>query len=446
MLKKMNESGKVLLLLLVSIGIIMFLFNRLTPMLVDDYSYCYSYVDRSRITSISQIIPSMLAHYNSMNGRLIAHGFVQLMLMMPDWVFDLINSVIYCILCMTVYDYIWKLYHEKHNAVLLAAVFGAFWVCIPSYGEVFLWLDGSCNYLWCTAALLLFIRPALADWPHKDKPSFWVLYILTGFIMGGLIETVSFAVMIFFVLYTFCQRVFMSRKIKLWRIYPSFLLLPGYLYMISSPGLKSNKMGVKIYVGAKFVEAFIQYTSTLKWLLIFGIIMTVFLFTFHIAKERLWKAAMWFCLSFGMSCMHCVTTYYPKRSMIGVAVFLIIADGELLAGLFENADVLESFGNSSRYLANCVCALLFLQAFTQFIPGGYDIYQAWKQIKHNEEYIQAEVAAGSQEITIGTIWTTTSYSAVHELKYIDTDTYDSWPNMSMAKYYGAERIYGRKNN
>ena len=423
----------------------MFLFNRLTPLLVDDYAYCYSYADGSRIISLRQIIPSMLAHYNTMNGRLIAHGIVQFMLMLPDWLFDLINAFVYSLLCWTVYDYIWKIHHRKHNAILLTAIFAAFWVFVPAFGEVFLWLDGSCNYLWCTTALLLFIRPVLTDWPHKKKPLFWVVYILIGFIMGALIETVSFAVMMFFILWELCQNFFMKRKIELWRIYPSFVMLPGYLYMVTSPGLKANKVGMKIYVGAKFVEAFRQYTTELKWLLIIGVIMTVILFTLKTAKDRLWRAAVWFCLSLGMNCMHSVTMFYPKRSMIGVAVFLILADGELMAGLYETV-IGEKNEQALRWLVNCVCGILLLQAVIQFVPGSYDIYQTWKQMKENEAYIQNEVASGHAEITIGTIWSTTLYSAVHDLKYIDTETYDTWPNRAIAKYYGAERIYGRNSN
>ena len=90
--------------------------------------------------------------------------------------------------------------------------------------------------------------------------------------------------------------------------------------------------------------------------------------------------------------------------------------------------------------------LLLLQAFVQFIPGSYDIYQTWKQIRQNEVYIQNEVSSGNMEITIGTVWSTTSYSAVHDLKYVDTETYDTWPNRAMANYYGAEKIYGRVSN
>ena len=38
--------------------------------------------------------------------------------------------------------------------------------------------------------------------------------------------------------------------------------------------------------------------------------------------------------------------------------------------------------------------------------------------------------------------THSKYSAVSGLKYLDTETYDAWPNNHMAAYYGVESIIG----
>lgn len=442
----LNTSSKTIYALITLVYIIMFAFNRLTPFLVDDFSYLYSYADGKRITSIGQIFPSMLKHYYTMNGRLVIHGIVQFMLMLPPIVFDLLNAGIFCLLCWTVYEYTWKIHHKEHNAFLFLAIVGSIWAFVPQFGQVFLWLDGACNYMWSTTLLLLYVRPVLTDWPHRKKYLFWAFYIITGFIMGGLLETVSFAVMVFFVLWAVCQRLFLQIKIDLWRICPAFVMLPGYLLMTTSPALKANKVGTKIYIGSKFVEAYEQYITTLKWLLIFGLIMAVILLTLNAANNRLWQAAVWFCLSFGMNCMHSVTTYYPKRSMIGVSLFLIIADGFLLSGLLENDQIKVRNECMNRVLANCLCSLALILAMFRFVPGSYDIYQTWKQIHRNEVYIQNEVASGRLEVTISTVLSETEYSGVNGLKYIDTNTYDTWPNNTMAKYYGAERIYGRNGN
>ena len=62
----------------------------------------------------------------------------------------------------------------------------------------------------------------------------------------------------------------------------------------------------------------------------------------------------------------------------------------------------------------------------------------------NENHIKEDVARGIEEIVIPNIESSTDYSAVHKLKYIDLETYNSWPNKKMAKYYGAKRLYGSR--
>ena len=49
----------------------------------DDFAYCFSWADWTRIRSVSQIIPSMAVHRSVTNGRVIVHGLVQLLLLLP---------------------------------------------------------------------------------------------------------------------------------------------------------------------------------------------------------------------------------------------------------------------------------------------------------------------------------------------------------------------------
>lgn len=442
-MKRINESANTIILLLAVTVLFMFILNRWTLMLVDDYTYCFSFANNSRITSVGQIIPSMAAHYNTMNGRLITHGIVQFMLMFPGVFFDILNSAIFGLLCWLLYEFIWKIRHKEHNAVIFISVLASIWVFVPAYGEVFLWLDGSCNYLWSLTLLLLYIRPILTGWQNRINPLFWAVYIISGFIMGGLNETVSFAIIGFFVLWELNRCLLHRKKIELWRVYPALVMLLSYSYMINSPGLKRNKMGVQINAADKFIQAFTRYTAEFKWLLIFGVIMVVFLLIYQVGKEQLCQAAIWFVLSFGMNCMHSFTTSYPRRSMIGVAVFLVIADGVLLAALIEGRDETLTSNKSCSLLVYCTCAVLCLQAAVSFVPGTNDVYQAWKQMLYNEKYIQNEVNSGRLDVTIDNINSTTEYVAVHDLRYVDLENPYSWPNDAMAVYYGANLIYGR---
>lgn len=60
-----------------------FLLNYYTPYYADDYNYMYSFALGERITNIRDIVPSMVAHYESMNGRIVLHFLAQLFLIFP---------------------------------------------------------------------------------------------------------------------------------------------------------------------------------------------------------------------------------------------------------------------------------------------------------------------------------------------------------------------------
>lgn len=80
-LKRLNENQVLFWLILFFIAAAMFIFNRYTTFMADDYSYMNSFAGTGRIESILDIFPSMYAHAFSMNGRLVPHFFVQLFLL-----------------------------------------------------------------------------------------------------------------------------------------------------------------------------------------------------------------------------------------------------------------------------------------------------------------------------------------------------------------------------
>jgi hypothetical protein len=65
------------IVLVVLFGLMLAL-NWLTPLISDDYRYLYSFADGERITAVSQIVPSQIAHYQTINGRVITHTLCQL--------------------------------------------------------------------------------------------------------------------------------------------------------------------------------------------------------------------------------------------------------------------------------------------------------------------------------------------------------------------------------
>ena len=132
------------------------LFNHWTPYAADDYSYMFNLSDGSRMTSIGQIFSSLAVHYTKYgNGRLISHFFVMLFLIGSKWIFNLVNAFIFVLLILSIYH---LTSHKKACSLLLFfAIPTLLWLYMPAYGQIFLWLDGSINYMWSYLFALLFL-------------------------------------------------------------------------------------------------------------------------------------------------------------------------------------------------------------------------------------------------------------------------------------------------
>ena len=88
--------------------------------------------------------------------KMLQSGRKRLFLLLPKGIFNVFNALAFTALvyllarpCRT---------GDRRSALLLLAVFGCVWVLQPEFGQVFLWLDGSLNYLWCAVLSLLWLR------------------------------------------------------------------------------------------------------------------------------------------------------------------------------------------------------------------------------------------------------------------------------------------------
>ena len=143
-----------------------------------------------------------------------------------------------------------------------------------------------------------------------------------------------------------------------------------------------------------------------------------------------------------------IAAYHPERSEAGAAVFLIIADGYLLSLLFDHAEVCGqgSWGRKvtwiCRLFTGYICLFLLYQ-MVFILPAGIEaVHTSWIQISEEELHIRDMVEKGEEDVIVPVVTASSPYAAVYELHYVDTTRYDTWPNESMAKYYGAMRIIG----
>ena len=160
-LHKLNSSRLSVLAVILGVLLIMLFCNFNTDLVADDYMYCFSFADNSRLDSVGDIFPSMAAHRHSMHGRVVAHFLVQLFLIMPKAVFNVFNAGFFAALVWLIYSIARS--GAKHNALLLMCCFGLIWILQPEFGQGYLWLEGSVNYLWCAVVFLIWLIP----WANK---------------------------------------------------------------------------------------------------------------------------------------------------------------------------------------------------------------------------------------------------------------------------------------
>ena len=126
-----------------------FVLTELTPLVADDFNYAFYWAYPVRVDSLRLLIRSLGVHRRRTNGRVFSHFFVSLFMMLPRWVFSFANAIIAVLFAYTCYCFFCR--KEVNKPITATAfIFILLWICMPVYGQVFLWLDGACNYFWGT--------------------------------------------------------------------------------------------------------------------------------------------------------------------------------------------------------------------------------------------------------------------------------------------------------
>ena len=413
--KLLRFSRSRLLLLLFCLGFfaMMLLCNHWTDLIADDYRYCFSYADDTRIERVAQIFPSMAAHRQSMNGRVVPHFLVQLFLMLPKGIFDVANALLFVLL-------IWLL-HELAvgkglpNPVLACVLFFAFWAFQPDFGQVFLWLTGSVNYLWCGVFSLVWLLPMVKSFREDQAPGkvLRVLYVLFSFPVGAYSENGTVALVAMWLAFALADFLWFKKRPTLWKLLALASVLAGFLYMMLAPAETVNKSAEMTFsvLLENFVETGRMYL-------------------------RFWPLLVCFPLFYALAVYRKVELKARLLSLILLFIALVLllaADAVLLARLYNLP------GRNVLIALCCAGGLLMGRGYFIGLP---DIRDTHALLQYNEDFITECAARGEKEVELWRPYARTSWSALEGLAYLNADDPDDWPNVYMAKYYGVDRVIG----
>lgn len=433
------KKNKLMVLVVTGMFFVALIYNALTPYTTDDFTYMYSFTDKERITSPLQIFSSLWSHYMTINGRVLPHVFVQFFAIFPKWIFNIANAaafvgIIYMVLQIAC--------DKKLNALMFIAVPVAFWAFVPAYGAVFLWMTGSANYSWAYLFALLYMKVYIDLYRNPGKvfaDRGIIIFSICSALFGAYSEMVSFPV-VFICFILLCITMYEERNIKkYWKyVIPIVTAAMGYLTMVFCPAEVTLKEGLTVgLVFKNFIDVFETYYQCTQGLLITWAILFVLAVWFKSDRKLRVISIGFLAISVISMAMLSVARYVAARHYATSVFFLIVAVVVLMQSLRERGNV--------ECVIYCICAYVIMANLWSLWDGTYDIYDVHRRCNEREAYILEQVQNGNDDVlTVPLIMPLTKYSCKYDLVDLRIDDADPWPNAEIAKYYGLNKIYGRK--
>lgn len=433
-MQRINRSKKGLLAAAAVMFLIMLVCNCMTDMFADDFHYLYRFdAQYERVDSVADVFSSMKVHGEKMNGRFLAHGLAQLFLMLPPMVFDVVNALMFVLQVYIVYRLAKP--RNEESLFLFALVFAAFWLFELAFGQVNLWLVGSCNYLWGSVVCLLFLLPFVEKLLY-DKNVVGVLphilWLLLSFAAGAYSENAS-AAMIFTAFLICCYMLFVQkRKPRFYYVAAPITAFAGFICMMSAPYMQVASNDFDLWSLFKaFGRAGNMFYKMWPIVLGFAVLFTIGCF----ARLRRECLALAFFLAVGgvfAEIIMMFAEYNVERRAFFTFALLLTACALLFAELIRS----EKY----KLLLTC-CGVCMLTACLYFVSLGMsDMAITHRDVLANESYIARCRAEGQMEVTLSEVNTRTNYNALTGIQYLNAD-HRYWLNRCMAKYYGVDAIH-----
>lgn len=447
MISEFNENKLKKTAVLIPVLLIFFLMlycNYHTALIVDDFTYQYSFATGERISSLAEIFPSMASHSRTMNGRLVSHFLVQAMLLIPKWAFNFINSLFFCVLILQ----ICRIACPENGSGcwgLIPVVFSCVFIFTLSFGQVFLWLDGSVNYLWAVVFSLFYLFPYIKLFYQSEPESLFygnnpadviicILFAVFSLLVGAYGENSAIAaIMISFLLMGY-RLVFDKKKVPVWYFVFFAAACAGFLFMATRPAETSGKLG-----GFDLQSLFEGFKTATKTFLSFWVLLIAYCFLFYsVFKKDKWSKALvlslfFFSASAATNYVMMFARWYAGRSALCSLIMLITA----------NAILFPKYASGKKKAVTAVSAAITVLLIPFLIIGIKDITESYDAVIASYSEIEDAAKAGlsSAEVKIGQ--SKTKYSAITGLGYITTDSSD-WRNLNLAEEYGIASVIGRE--
>ena len=397
MKKILNEKNIILFIIFIS----MLSLNYLYPYISDDYTYMYKYDNFERIKNISDIFFSMKDHYFLWGGRVLAHSLASVFLLLPKNIFNICNSIMYTIFIYMIY--LIGRRNNKDNYNYLFIIHLLIWFINISFGEVTLWLTGSCNYLWTSVIILLFLYLF-----HKENKNV-IIFSILGILAGMCNENFSLSIIFVCILFVIFNKNYRNKNNYIGIIF----LIIGYLFLFLAPG--------NFIRASAGVNNIITITQKILYLIkVFSLLIIFILLLSHVLykKNKLKKDYLIYILGSIICILFLVVApTFSLRATIGTLIYNLIII----------IDILFSFKFDLNKYIYLILGVIYLISYLYTLQDTYNL----------NKYINNLNNFKNKDVVINRYKRTTK-------RVINLDMFNSYKNdiinKKIAKYYHLKSI------
>ena len=397
MKKLLNEKNIILFTIFIS----MLALNYLYPYISDDYTYMYKYDNFERIKNISDIFFSMKDHYFLWGGRVLAHSLASVFLLLPKNIFNICNSIMYTIFIYLIY--LIGRRNNKDNYNYLFIIHLLIWFINISFGEVTLWLTGSCNYLWTSVIILLFLYLF-----HKENKNV-IIFSILGILAGMCNENFSLSIIFVCILFVIFNKNYRNKNNYIGIIF----LIIGYLFLfLASGNFIRASAGVNNII--TITQKILYLIKVFSLLIIFILLLSYVLYK----KNKLKKDYLIYILGSIICILFLVVApTFSLRATIGTLIYNLIII----------IDILFSFKFDLNKYIYLILGIIYLISYLYTLQDTYNL----------NKYINNLNNFKNKDVVINRYKRTTK-------RVINLDMFNSYKNdiinKKIAKYYHLKSI------
>ena len=385
----------------------------------DDYMFMMKMptdgsVGTESIDSLNDFIESQINIFYTCHYRIVVHSVLQFFLMLPSWIFDLTNTLVFLIIARLVIPRKGSVcnYPALYFSVLLFI-----WVFHIDLANGYFWTTGALNYSWTLIPLMYFVR-SLVNYIDNNQIDKRLLYL------SPLVASSNENALISLFVVTSLLTGIHYMKNKKWNkilFFSALVLLLGGLLMIISPSATARMAREGFEFDNLFARIFEFSKRSAFYIIMYAPVLAFFImFKKRILVKR--KSNLWLATIIGFSFLSMfVAPIFEIRS----AVFGFMVSIFLILNLLK-----DSKGIALPFLL----IILSLNFFVSF-----DRLKAFQGINlrvyKNKEKLKSQV--GQDIVALDKQCVSHNNSAIICYEIDESQTYI---NESLAHYYGVNRV------